>query len=380
MKKFKDLLLRRSFSAGGWKPTLLAAGVLCGGAAMAQVVTVPATCQVVVAGTGGTLGLGGTVGNGGIVVMPDPFDITGAGGNFIFSGGTITGWSLLGDLSIQTASSPPTAPVQTAGAVATQNIQSYNKSLRSAETGTPSTLARSKGRVTTTFTGAGCTVMTFDVYKKWGPLVTTPPNNNYGPPIAGPACWPSTNQLVAFSVDQIESDNILDAIGTDQYYWKLTNGLGVDVISTQPTAYYMAADRSSVTCNMSTAAFITWYSGGPYSIRCCYARSFPAWDNGTGLTSATATDCVSKPINSAPTAPTFTTLIPTCLLYSATSFSAVFTGVTDHTYSWTSTCGWVIAQTGTVPGPMTLNVTGVNQGPCTLILTDVGPCGSNIYS
>ncbi len=65
-----------------FKNTPLALAVVLFGmtASYAQqpVIQVPATCNVVVAGTGtgAVTGLGGKVGDGGIVTMPDPFDFT----------------------------------------------------------------------------------------------------------------------------------------------------------------------------------------------------------------------------------------------------------------------------------------------------------------
>jgi hypothetical protein len=94
------------------------------------VVQVPASCNVVVTGTGaGVLpGPGGKVGNGGIVVMPDPFDhpFPSTSGNFVVipNGNTINDWALAGDLSFQTSL---LTAIQSAGAATTQNIESYNK-------------------------------------------------------------------------------------------------------------------------------------------------------------------------------------------------------------------------------------------------------------
>ncbi len=76
--------------------------------ALAQpVIQVPAACNVIVTGSGvGVLpGFGGVVGSGGIVLMPDQYP----GGlfNYIPNGTTLTGWSMQGDLSVQTPNIPP---------------------------------------------------------------------------------------------------------------------------------------------------------------------------------------------------------------------------------------------------------------------------------
>jgi hypothetical protein len=95
-------------------------------------IQVPTACEVVVAGTGGATGPVGTVGNGGIVVMPDPFDESGSAGNFVLNpaGNTITGWTLQGDLSVQTSNVPPAAPIQNVGpSINIVNIESYNKKI-----------------------------------------------------------------------------------------------------------------------------------------------------------------------------------------------------------------------------------------------------------
>jgi len=366
------------------RPLALAAGLLCAGGAVAQVVLVPAGCVVRVAGVGGNIGAG-LVGNGGIVEMPDPY----AGGNFGFSGGSVVSWNLLGDISEQTFNVPPVAPDQSAGAVTTVNIESYNKILRLSEQGTPSTNARSNGQVRIEYSilvcpGVFCNnVMRFDILKRWGnfPIANppSPPSTQYAPPIVGPNCWGAG--LINFQVDQVSSDNALDAIGFDQYYWTFTNVLNATLGS---AAFYTSADRSAVVVDQSNSAFTSWLAGGgPYTVRCCFGRCNP-WDGGADndvVQNTVGNTCVTKIINPAATAPTFTTPIPTCRAWNTTTpFNAVFTGLTGHTYSWTSTCNWVLNQTGTVPGPMTLNVSGINNGPCTLTLTAVGPCGSSVYT
>lgn len=58
----------------------------------AQLVTVPTSCNVVVAGTGGVTGFGGKVGDGGIVTMPEP---SGLGNVFTLGGVTPIKWTLL---------------------------------------------------------------------------------------------------------------------------------------------------------------------------------------------------------------------------------------------------------------------------------------------
>ena len=326
-------------------------------------VKVPPACEVVVAGTGPgvTLGFGGIVGSGGVVVMPDPFDDTTSGGNFtlITNGTTPTGWSLAGDLSIQT-SSPYNAAVQSAGATGSLNIQSYNKRLRSAEQ--PSTdqplldprWGRSKGRISLSYTQTPCnSAITFDVYKRY---TGTAPSAL--PPIVGPDCLlPDT--VYTYSVDQIASDNAGDGIGFDNYYWSGFPSGSANV--------YYSADESSVT--FRTGATVP----SNVVLRCAYGRANP-WD---GQASATHTTFVTKTIGAIPSAPTFTTAPPSCLPTGSSSFNVTIASssiLAGYTYTWSAVgTSWSLVQSGTQNANVT--VSGLDNNPGTLTLTiDNGVC------
>lgn len=351
----------------------------------AQVVQVPSGCIVRVAGSGGTLGgfPTGFVGDGGVVEMPDPY----AGGNFVLSGATPIGWNLLGDISEQTANVPPAAPDQSAGALATVNIESYNKELRLSETGTPSTNARSKGRVTIRYTISPCNaVMSFDILKNWGNPATITTGVDFAPPIVGPNCWPGTNQLVTFSVDQVSSDNGLDAIGFDQYYWQILNRAATpaDLVSVGGVTY-TSADRSSITINMSAAGFSAWYNAtgpNPFKLVCCYGRCNP-WDGGVGLTQlAAGQTCVSRTISLACPTPAFTGGFPTCINAIAPSVPVTYTPNNYNaacTYTWTrSNLAWSI--TNAANGGVTINSIS-DANPCTFFLTvSSASCGTTVYT
>ncbi len=329
------------------------------------VVQVPATCNVVVAGAGGTLGLGsagGRVGNGGIVVMSDPFDIVGTGGNFVIipNGTTSHSWRLWGDLSIQTTST--TTPTVT-GSGLTQNIESYNKFKRvPSETVAPSTasLARSKGRVDITYFATPCNaVLTFDVFKSY-------PNSGSGtgyvPPIIGPGCWdPSTT--VTYSVDPIASDNLNDAIGTDKYYWTITPAVA---------GVYSSSDGSSIT--FTTPSSVT----GTYTIQCCYGRA-NAWDGDAG---AAHTTCVSKTIGTAIANPTFTTAVPTCLNTGVTTFTATVSPIAGLNYSWSYAGSGTPTVVASGTQNQTVTVNGMNNDPGTLTLTVTAPgeCAAKVFA
>jgi hypothetical protein len=321
------------------------------------VVKVPPGCTVVVTGTGAGvfLGPGGTVGNGGIVVMPDPFDFPGGSGDFnvVPNGTTITGWSLLGDISRQTANIPPAPPVQGAPAVGTLNIESYNRLLRPAETSPLSPLSdpkwgRSKGRVTLSYLQAPCnSSITFEIYKRYNG--TTP---SWVPPIVGPDCL-LPNTTYTYSVDQIASDNATAAIGFDKYYW---SGL-----PTGSTGVYTSADESSITFTTGPSV--------PAStvLTCCYGRA-NQWD---GDAAAPHTTCVSKNIGSTPVAPNFTTPPPPCLATGSTSFNVVMNPssiIPGYVYTWTAPgTSWTLAQSGTQNANVA--VTGMDNNPGSLTLT-----------
>ncbi len=309
-------------------------------------VEVPSACEVVVAGTGGTLGFGGTVGSGGIVVMPDPFDESSAAGEFVLTpaGNTITGWTLSGDLSVQTNDAPPVAPTQTVGAsVLIVNIQSYNKNLRPSEGTFPSTstLARSKGRVSIQYESEGCgpNSISFDIYKTYAN--TSGIGDEYVPPIIGPSCW-LPDSSYTYSVDHIASDNVLDAIGVDKYYWYVEDAGEFQVL--KDLLYYNSADNSSITLNTPEALNLNT----PYTITCCYGRA-NSWDGDNNPTSpGDHTTCVSLVIGGQPTNPNFVSIVPSCLETGETSFETEIDPEPGYTYTWSaSNASWSLSTSGT---------------------------------
>lgn len=322
-------------------------------------VKVPANCEVVVTGSGigVSLGLGGTVGSGGIVVMPDPFDIPGTGGNFTLvpNGTTVTNWSLAGDLSVQTTNVPPAAAVQNAGAVALLNIESYNKNLRPAEyaplsPASNSKWGRSKGRVTLGYSQPPCNnSITFEIYKKYSNV-----SPSWAPPIIGPECL-LPNQKYTYSVDQIASDNASNAIGFDRYYW---SGLPVG-----STGVYTSADESSIT-------FTTGSSVSQFTIKCCFGRA-NNWDGDAG---AANTTCVTKFIGAIPATPAFITAPPTCLATGVTSFNITLTPVPGYTYTWSEAgTSWSLNQYGAQNANLAVSGVDNNSGVLTLTV-DNGTC------
>lgn len=315
------------------------------------VVQVPAGCTVVVPGFGGNLAsavgvipvIPGRVGSGGTVIMPDPFDQTTILGNFVCTTildastptpVTLTSWRLNGDLSFQTNTTSGSAlqgvtyPLTPATTSATQNIQSYNKTLRSpSEEFNPSTpdLARSKGTVSISFVNGACGGgITFDVYKTYGLTTAT-----YLPPIVGPACIkPST--IYTYSVDQIASDN-LTSVSPDEYYWSFNN------ITMEGS--YTSADKSSITFRTPNPLPTT-----PFSINCCYGRA-NTWDGENGGSHKT---CVSLPLKVTPIAPNFApTLNPvTCIATGITTpVTYSISNNATFTYGWTSSNpAWIMTQ------------------------------------
>lgn len=356
------------------KMHLIIAFLLFGISIVAQpVVRVPPTCNVVVAGTGvgASPGFGGQVGDGGIVCMPDSFDIVGAGGNFSYvaNGTVLIGWSLRGDLSVQTTNLPPVAGVYSAGAVNPLNIESYNKNLRTAEGPTPllptsnTKWARSKGRVTIGYSQAPCNnSITFEVYKQYTNIAPSAV-----PPIIGPDCL-LPNTIYTYSVDQIASDNAGDAIGFDSYYW---SGLPVGATNT-----YYSADRSSVT-------FTTGATVSAFTLKCAYGRCNP-WD-GDGVYTALPvnTTFVTKTIGTSPVAPTFTTAPPTCLNTGTSTFNVVLTPgaiIPGYTYAWSAIgTPWLLTQNGTQNANLTVNGLDNNPGVLTLKITN-GSCPPSTFT
>jgi hypothetical protein len=371
MKKQENAHWRLFSGVHGWKSLLFLLGFGSACALEAQpYVTVPVGPNITIVAAGAGTPGAGQIGNGGVVCMVDPDPV---GGVFSIAGVTVPVWNLLGDLSVNTASVPPTAPIITLSGL-TCGIETYNKSVAAFETVAPevNSHARSIGQVTVSYMFSGSPgSLTFKVYKKWGNPATTVAGNNYAPPIVGPNCF-STGSI-NFTVAPVCSQNPGDGIGQDQYYWTLKNGANAPLSN---TSYLLLADGSGMILDQTSAAFSTWLAGGvPYTIQCCYGRCNP-WDGGLSATQATVGNCcVTKVINPAPVPPTFTTPIPTCLSVSTTSFTAVYVPVAGHTYTWSSTCAWTLT-----PGIGTLMVSGAGQGSCTLQLTCVGPCGTNVYS
>lgn len=339
------------------------------GALLAQpVVQVPPGCNVVYVGvgTGTVAGYGGIVGNNGIVVMPDPFDFATGAGDFTVNPftATISGWSLLGDLSVQTTNVPPMAPLQSATGL-TVNIESYNKNMRiPSEVTSPSSslMARSKGRViityndTTTLCGGS---IQFDILKEYM-------DSSYVPPIIGPDCW-LPDSTYTYSVDQIASDNLTDGIGLDKYYWYVQDAGGTVV---PPGLFYTSADKSSITLTAPSVL------DEPYTITCCYGRANP-WDGdllpfpGPG----SHQKCVSKLVGGQPAQPMVN--IPDCVDIGDPSFVAsVVSPVGGYNYTWQSSNPiWLLN-----PGPMghSVTVSSLGEGPGVItLLVSNGGCSSS---
>ncbi|HEX2615911.1 MAG TPA: hypothetical protein VHL57_00135, partial [Flavobacteriales bacterium] len=100
-----------------WRPLWLAAGLLSGLGAVAQVITVPSQCTVVEPGVGGNAALH-QVGPDGVITMPDNFD---PGAAFTFSAGTPQYWQVWGDLSLSS-----TGFLRSVFSVNPATIRSYN--------------------------------------------------------------------------------------------------------------------------------------------------------------------------------------------------------------------------------------------------------------
>jgi hypothetical protein len=322
------------------------------------VVKVPMGCEVIVTGTGTgvALGFGGFVGAGGVVAMPDPFDMVGVNGDFTITtnGTTGHGWSLLGDLSFQTG-----AGIITGGAGLVQNIESFNKNPRASDGISPSLLAnaRCKGRVTIGFISGPCGgSIFFDVFKRYSsPL----------PPVIGPSCW-DPNTVVTYSVNSVASDNLNDGIGTDKYYWEVTNGISTILLTALPS--YASADGSSIT--FTTPAAIT----GTWTVKCAYGRANP-WD-GDLIAFASHTSFVTKTIGT-PVTITWATPPPTCLNTGITTFTATVSPVVGYNYSWSYTGSGTPIVVGSGGQGQTVTVSGMNDNPGSLILTvtnTVGGC------
>ena len=371
MKNFKNF----------FKTQLLLIVLLSASFGFAQVVSVPANCNVVSTNTllGGVFGLGGKVTDGGVVTMPDPtgggiFNFGAFGTNII---GPAVNWNLRGDLSTVNAISIPTnlasfydAAVQTATGSST-NIITYNKTLRPTEnTSTAFPLnnpvwARSKGRVTVGFTIVNGTFscgnsMTFEIFKTF----TASPVTNV-PIIVGPDCVEAGRQCT-FSVDQIASDNSNDNIGFDKYYW---TGFPTNY---QAGSLYFSADNSSITFTPTTSAAFT--------IKCCMGRANP-YDGGVLPVFNTnqavlGTTCVTKIVGAAPSQPVYG-VSPNnlCVPTGTTLLPASFT----INYTSTNTCTWTAANTGWTIGAqtassVTINTNGFNNPGILTLTVSNGTC------
>ncbi|MNK31458.1 hypothetical protein D3C87_498940 [compost metagenome] len=321
--------------------------------AQVPTVTVPITCEVVVAGSGPgvSIGFGGTVGSGGIVIMPDPDN-----GSFTINdnGTTLGNWSLLGDLSFdngaldqsETATISPTL------------IYSYNKDPRPSETSGSSlgTLARSKGRVTISYQASPCGGgISFDIYKRYSNASGV--GVEYVPPIIGPECWLPSEDYT-YSVDQIASDNLGDGIGIDNYYWTVTNGV------TSITNFYTSADKSSITFTTPPVITGNWY------LECCFGRAND-WDGNAG---APHTTCVQFPIGVQPAQPNVL-FASNCVPIGAVNFTADV-DISDpnynpgFSYTWSSNNpAWTFA-----PGAgVSTVVSSLGDGPGKVILSVGNP-------
>lgn len=346
-------------------------------------VTVPVGANITIVSPGaGTPGVN-QIGNGGIVRMKDPDT---AGGLFSIAGVTSVTWTLYGDISIGTTNVPPAAGVYSASGLSA-TIETYNRRVRTpSETTLPEvvTHARSKGQVRITYTNGSCGgEFRFDIVKGWGNPATTTNTDNYAPKIVGPNCWPSPPQDVTFSVDQVASDNALDAIGFDQYYWKLTNSAGTDLFTGSTSAFYTSADRSSITLRMTDTNFGTWFAvGGPYTLQCCYGQANP-WNGGasTSLTQLTTGNCCVTKVITVPLVPAYTGGFPTCVnAVSPTLPIAVNSSnpdLTNYTYSWSRTnLSWAFTTTG---GGTGISINSIGDGnPCTFSLTITPVVGSTV--
>lgn len=331
------------------------------GTGMAQpVVKVPPGCEVLVTGSGpGTVpGFGGVVGSGGVVAMPDPFDIPGGGGDFkiIPNGTSGHTWSLLGDISLQTAGG-----IIASGAGPIQNIESFNKNVRPTESAAPSTgtLARSKGQVRIGYTLPPCNAsIEFDILKVYP---NTGSGNGYVPPIVGPTCW-DPNTVVTYSVDAVASDNLGDAMGTDVYYWEVTDG------SSPIPPSYTSSDGSSIT--FTTPSVIS----GVWTVSCAYGRANP-WD-GDFIPFGSHSTVESMTIGT-PVTVSWTTAPPTCLNTGVTTFTASVSPIAGYNYSWAYVGSGTPSVVGSGAQNSTVTVSGMNDDPGMLVLTltnTVGAC------
>lgn len=337
------------------------------GSMMAQpVVQVPQNCNVVVTGTGTGVspGFGGTVGRDGIVLMPDPYPGQN-GGTFTLivpSPYTSGAWRLLGDLSFYgDLIGTHDNAIQLQGSGLSANILSYNKKGRKSENedGSHYNLARSKGRVSIAYedtaSNCGSYFLTFDVYKTYI-YIPGDTAGAYVPPIIGPPCW-LPGETYTYSVDQVASDNLMDAIGLDQYYWTVE-----DNDNNQITNFYTSADVSSITIIAPDTL------NPPYVITACFGRGND-WD-GNSL-SPTHTTCLTKVIGGQPVMPTIT--YPDCLSVGDTGFMAVVTPYEQsYTYSWATFPNTWSVSANPNGDTAVVSITSGNQDPGSITLTVTG--------
>lgn len=353
--------MRSTFSFA--RPVLLGTGLALSVMAWSQTVTVPANVRVMVPGVGGTVGLGGNVGHGGVICMPDPESAPPAS---TFNGGTVISWTLLGDISILASITPPTPPIQSAGATQQVKIMSYNKNLRQGFENSNPFIARSKGEVTVNYQSGACNrFITYQVLKNW-----TAPN----PQIIGPDCW-QPNQQYVYAVDIASGDNVLDQIGFDRYYWQVVDGNG----NTFGTFSNNSAESSSIIFTTPSSL-----PTGPYTLKCCYGQCnntapWPGPTNNLGISlteASTMTSCITKQVQGLPVA---STLFPACIPIGTTSWPTInITPIPGYTYSYTAPCAWILTPSGTQGEDLT--ITGIDNNPCTITQTMSGPCGTIVFN
>jgi len=317
-----------------------------------------------VPGVGGTIGLGGNVGDGGVICLPDPEPAPPAS---TFNGGTVVSWSLWGDISIMANITPPTPAIQSAGATQQVKIMSYNKNLRQGFENANQYVARSKGEVTVVYQSGNCNrFITFQVLKRW---------SGANPAIIGPDCW-QPNQQYVYAVDIASGDNVLDQIGFDKYYWQVVDGNG----NTFGSFSNNSAESSSIIFTTPGTLPV-----GPYTMKCCYGQCnnavalWPGPANNLGITSTEddqMTACVTKQMQGQPVA---STLFPACIPIGTTSWPLInITPLPGYTYSYNAPCAWNL-QTSGAQGE-DLAITGIDNNPCTITQTLVGPCGTVVFN
>ena len=351
-----------------WQGLLITAGLLYGAAGAAQIVRVPANVNVVVPGIGGIDGFGGEVGDGGIVCMPDPETQPGISE---FSGGTVLSWSLLGDISFSNGITPPTPAIQSEGAVQQVKIMSYNKSVRPGyEESIVPYISRSKGEVTVLYQSGDCNdFITYEILKTW-----QQPN----PKIVGPDCWQEA-QTYVYAVDIASGDNVSDQIGFDKYYWQ--------VVDANNTVFGTFANNSA---ESSSIVFTTPDSFlgliRPFFLRCCYGQCNntapwpgPLENLGIDMNAAnTMTSCVTKAIGTLPSA---STIFPACIAIGATSQPTInITPLPDYLYTYSAPCAWILTPSSQTAQGEDLTISGIDNNPCTITQTMVGPCGTQVFT